>query len=65
LKRCARKSKRSAVAAFHERLADTIEARDPKAAGDVLGELLAYLRQSYATSLARRAERQPARAGRP
>ncbi len=55
---------RSAVIAFHERLADTIEARDPEAAADVLGELLVYLRQSYATSLARRAERQPARAGR-
>lgn len=55
---------RSAVAGFHERLADAIEARDAGAATGVLGELLAYLRQSYATSLARHAEREAARAGR-
>lgn len=49
---------RSTVADFHERLVSALEARDAKAATSVLSELLTYVRQSYAISLARRAERE-------
>lgn len=49
---------RSTVADFHERLVSALEARDATAATSVLSELLTYVRQSYAISLARRAERE-------
>jgi len=52
---------RNRVAAFHERLADAIKARDAATGTTVLSELLAYVRDSYATSLKRRAERDVAR----
>ena len=53
---------RRKVADFHQRLADAIEARDAAGATSVLSELLAYLRDSYAVSLKRRAEREATRA---
>jgi GntR family transcriptional repressor for pyruvate dehydrogenase complex len=52
---------RSTVADFHERLAGAIEARNATDATAVLAELLAYVRDSYALSLARRAEREAKR----
>ncbi|MDH4984039.1 GntR family transcriptional regulator [Aminobacter anthyllidis] len=52
---------RSTVANFHERLVAALDARDAAAATAVLGELLAYVRDSYAVSLARRAEREAKR----
>jgi DNA-binding FadR family transcriptional regulator len=52
---------RGTVADFHERLADAIEARDAPRSTGVLSELLNYVRDSYATSLQRRAEREAAR----
>src|SRR5690606_4482739 len=55
---------RGSVAGFHERLADAVEARDGRGSVDVLAELLNSVRDSYATSLARRAERDAARAKR-
>lgn len=51
---------RNRVATFHQRLADSIEARDPVLATAALSELLAYVRESYAGSLKRRAEREAA-----
>ncbi|BCH34676.1 GntR family transcriptional regulator [Mesorhizobium sp. L-8-10] len=55
---------RKKVADFHQRLADAIEARDAAGATSVLSELLAYLRDSYAVSLKRLAEREAKRAAR-
>ncbi|MCC6205872.1 MAG: hypothetical protein IT533_12835 [Hyphomicrobiales bacterium] len=55
---------RGTVAGFHERLADAVEARDGAGAVGVLSELLSYVRDSYAVSLKRRAEREAARAKR-
>ncbi|WP_432289179.1 FadR/GntR family transcriptional regulator (plasmid) [Aminobacter sp. BA135] len=52
---------RSTVADFHEKLAGAIEARDASDATAVLSELLAYVRDSYALSLTRRAEREAKR----
>lgn len=52
---------RSTVANFHERLVAALDARDAAAATAVLAELLAYVRDSYAVSLARRAEREAKR----
>ncbi|MBE1205095.1 FadR/GntR family transcriptional regulator [Aminobacter carboxidus] len=52
---------RSTVADFHDRLAAAIEARSASDATTVLSELLAYVRDSYALSLARRAEREAKR----
>ncbi|MBB6470183.1 DNA-binding FadR family transcriptional regulator [Aminobacter lissarensis] len=52
---------RSTVADFHDRLAGAIEARSASDATTVLSELLAYVRDSYALSLARRAEREAKR----
>ncbi|CAN7612954.1 FadR/GntR family transcriptional regulator [Aminobacter sp. LjRoot7] len=52
---------RSTVADFHERLAGAIEARNATDATAVLAELLAYVRDSYALSLTRRAEREAKR----
>ncbi|MEZ5805841.1 MAG: FadR/GntR family transcriptional regulator [Rhizobiaceae bacterium] len=53
---------RHTVADFHERIVTGIEARDAAGAIATLGELLNYLRNSYATSLERRAERDAAKA---
>lgn len=52
---------RSTVAGFHDRLAGAIEARNASDATSVLSELLAYVRDSYALSLTRRAEREAKR----
>jgi len=52
---------RSTVADFHEKLAGAIEARDASDATAVLSELLDYVRDSYALSLTRRAEREAKR----
>lgn len=52
---------RRTVADFHERLVAALEARDAAAATAVLTELLTYLRDSYATSLKLRAEREAKR----
>jgi GntR family transcriptional repressor for pyruvate dehydrogenase complex len=52
---------RSTVADFHERLAAALEARNPTSAVAVLSELLSYVRDSYALSLTRRAEREAKR----
>jgi DNA-binding FadR family transcriptional regulator len=52
---------RPRVASFHERLADAIDAREAAAATQILSELLFHVRDSYATSLRRRAEREAAR----
>ncbi|MBA8907655.1 MULTISPECIES: FadR/GntR family transcriptional regulator [Aminobacter] len=52
---------RSTVADFHEKLAGAIEARNASDATGVLSELLAYVRDSYALSLTRRAEREAKR----
>lgn len=49
---------RSTVADFHERLVSALEARNAATATAVLSELLTYVRDSYAISLARRAERE-------
>lgn len=55
---------RRRVADFHERLVAAIESRDPTGATGTLAELLAYLHDSYATSLQKRAEREAERARR-
>lgn len=52
---------RSTVANFHDRLAGAIEARNASEATAVLSELLAHVRDSYALSLTRRAEREAKR----
>jgi len=52
---------RSTVADFHDRLAGAIEARHASEATAVLSQLLAYVRDSYALSLTRRAEREAKR----
>lgn len=52
---------RSTVADFHDRLAGAIEASNASEATAVLSQLLAYVRDSYALSLTRRAEREAKR----
>ncbi|CAI2936558.1 FadR/GntR family transcriptional regulator [Aminobacter niigataensis] len=52
---------RRTVADFHDRIAAALEARDAATATAVLSELLTYLRDSYATALQRRDEREAKR----
>lgn len=52
---------RARVADFHERLAGAIEARDVAGSTTILSALLSHVRDSYAVSQKRRAEREAAR----